>query len=151
MKRLLENESIETGNIYFSDINDSKVFISDFKGKPILLLRSTQKSAKESAQWGKALNSIYDSGSVTFLNVAFIEKEPPASIRTSIKNQLKRGYGKVPFVIDWSKSADLATSGHDDYTHIFLIDPQGYLRLEYAEKYSGNSLEELVELINKYV
>lgn len=151
MKRLLENESIETGNIYFSDINDSKVFLSDFKGKPILLLRSTQKSAKEAPQWGKALNSIYDGGSITFLNVAFVEKEPPASIKASVKNQLKRGYGKVPFLIDWNKSTGLATPGHDDYTHVFLIDPQGYLRLEYAEKYSGSALEELVELINKNV
>lgn len=150
MRQLIEDKNIDASNTYFSDLNDSKVIMSDFKGKPILITGGAQRATKESTKWGKALRSAYDDSAV-FINVAFITRQPPASMMTSIKNQLKRGYGQVPFLISWGNPSDIVSLTNENMAHIFLIDREGYLRIKIAENYSEKNLSELKEMIDKFV
>lgn len=150
MKLLFEDKNIDAGSIYFNDLKDSKIFISDFKGKAVIIIGGAQKASKESERWGKALKSIYND-SVDFINVALIAKRHPASIIILVKNQLKKAYGKVPFLINWGNSSDMTNIINENLTHILIIDRQGYQRAKFVENYSDNCLSELKEIVNKYI
>lgn len=150
MKQIIEDRKVDMGSVYFTDINDKKVYVSDYANKPVLIVGGAQKAAKESEKWGKALKSAF-SDSVVLMNIAFVPKKPPASVMLSVKSQLKRGYGNVPFLISWGNTSDITTISDESLTHIFFVDRDGYLRIQYAENYSEACLAELIENVKRYI
>ena len=122
MKQIVENKVIDSGSIYFTDINDSKVLVSDLKGKVVIIIGGAQKAAKESEKWGRTLKSIYQD-SMAFINVAFIPRQPPAHIMPLVKNQLRKAFGKVPFLISWGSPSDIINIINEELTHIFCNRP----------------------------
>lgn len=146
-----EELEIDVSHVCFNDINDKKIFLSDFIGKILLLIGGGQGATEKSKKWEEILEKEYSTcKDVMIAGIAIIGKLPPFVHKSFVKAKVKKTKGITPF-IDWDGNSVNVLGITDTITpHIFLIDKQGILRFRLVENYSERGLDELKRQIEKW-
>jgi succinate dehydrogenase/fumarate reductase flavoprotein subunit len=148
----MAGSKLDTTNASFSDLNDRKLSLSEYKGKILILVGGGQGAAGETEQWGKKLAAVYgDNPGIKLCSLAIV-RLPPFVSKNVVVNQLKKTSVLPDLLIDWEGGVSPVFRLENNNTpHLFVIDREGFLTLRLVENYYPLAWNELVKQVEKLV
>ncbi|MFC2045715.1 dihydrodipicolinate synthase family protein [Chloroflexota bacterium] len=134
----------------FSDVDDNKVSLTNFKGKVTVLFGGGKEASEETKKWGQILSREHPSlQHVNLIEAAFVGKLPPFIPKQMVKKGLVESATAV-LLIDWDGSP-IKILGLDksNVPNIFIIDKEGFLRFMLVGKYSEDGLSTVIEQVEQ--
>lgn len=149
-----EELMIDVSNVYLYDINDQKIYLSNFKGTILILSGGGSQAAIEEAKiWRKALEDYAAKEGIKYVEAVFVGKLPPfvpkKFVKSKIMEDVKRE-GLQPPLIDWDgKAVEVLGVVRSNLCNVFIVDKHGYLRCKLVEKYSQEALNKVKDCVKK--
>ena len=151
MDSVIEKVKIDVSDITLSDIEDNEVRLADFKGKTVVMAGAKREGADEARRWGKELSKKCEPlQNVQYVRIAFVGKIPAFVPRKFIKCLLKGSGSTVPPLIAWDNDTAEKMGVYDSKSpYLFIIDPEGIMRLRFRGHYTEDDLSRILEHIPK--
>ena len=151
MEPMIEDVEIDVSDIILTDIEDNEVRIADFKGKTVVAAGAKREGSDEARRWGKKLSKKCESfKDVHYVRIAFVGKIPAFVPRKFIKGLLKGSASAVSPLIAWDNDPAEKMGVNDPRTpYIFIIDPEGIMRVRFRGYYSDNDFCRILKYIPK--
>lgn len=145
-----EQLQVDISSVAFSDIDDKKVTLADFKGQVLVLLAGHRPAAEESDKWLQALlKECSEMKDVKVMPLALIGKLPMFISKASLKGELKK---VVPIpLIDWDGAPQKTLEViKRNISYVLIVDKEGMLRFRIAALLSDDNLKTVLEQIKKF-
>ena len=149
MDSVIEEVEIDVSDITLLDIEDNEVRLVDFKGKTVVMAGAKREGADEARRWGKEISKKCESlEDVQYVRIAFVGKIPAFVPSKFIKGLLKGSGSTAPPLIAWDNDPAEKMGVYDSKApYIFIIDPNGIMRLRFRGYYTEGDLYRLLEYI----
>lgn len=149
MEPIIEEVQLDVCDVTLFDIDGNRVTLADFKGNTVILAGAGREGADEAREWGRKLVQKCESlQTVKCVRVAFVGKIPSFVPRKFIKGILKGSAASVPPLIAWDNEPAEKMGMNDPKTpFVFVIDPDGILRLRFKGKYTNDALERIMKYL----
>lgn len=151
MKKTSQEEAkVDVSTVTFSDLDDEEISLSRFTGQVLVLFGGDRGAAEETKKWGPALLKECEAREgVKCIEAAFGGPLPRFVPKGMVKKKISEE-ATTPPLIDWDgKPAKILGLTDGNTSHVFLIDKEGFLRFKLAGNYSEESLNKVMQQVDK--